>query len=280
MGTAHAGHDQCAHCYFQYVKPALQAERQEMKRRRAIKKGLVEPAWQAPPETATPTLSGRRLIRRAIDDLEIDHLVEGKTKQKAVEALADELIKSELPPPDIYRIEPFKAPEPEPEPELQKETETIAVTVYKTFRDLTAEERKDIADAYTAGLIISDVCKTWNITSYTLYQVTKHAGLPLRTGAGQLPAVWVPSAAPSSPPVPDQRLEWEKEEPMPQNTPAVSSPDVESAPANGVVSGLTEWLVTYTVTRTETTIVAAKDFNSAAASITDGDVISVAKKGH
>ena len=38
MGTAHAGHDQCAWCYFQYVKPAMQAERAEMKRRRAIKR--------------------------------------------------------------------------------------------------------------------------------------------------------------------------------------------------------------------------------------------------
>jgi hypothetical protein len=46
-----------------------------------------------------------------------------------------------------------------------------------------------------------------------------------------------------------------------------------------VVSGLTEWTVTYTVTRTESTIVQAKGFSEAAAAVAkDGiEVISVAK---
>ena len=69
---------------------------------------------------------------------------------------------------------------------------------------------------------------------------------------------------------------------MPQSTPPVSAPKVETASPNGVVSGLTEWLVTYTVTRTETTVVQAKGFAEAAAAagnLDPGiDVISVAKK--
>ena len=58
----------------------------------------------------------------------------------------------------------------------------------------------------------------------------------------------------------------------------VSPTPVEPTSANGRVSDLPEWVVTYTVTRTETTIVAAKDFNAAAAAVTNGEVISVAKK--
>lgn len=66
---------------------------------------------------------------------------------------------------------------------------------------------------------------------------------------------------------------------MPQNTSPASPPAVESAPPDGVVSGLTEWVVAYTVTRTETAIIHAKGFAEAAAAVPAGvDVISVAKK--
>ena len=68
---------------------------------------------------------------------------------------------------------------------------------------------------------------------------------------------------------------------MPQSTPVVSPPVVEKTSANGVVSDLPQWVVTYTITRTETQTVSAKSFNDAAAAVGNLDpgveVLSVAK---
>lgn len=259
MGTAHAGHDQCAHCFFTYIKPQIAAERLAVKGRRAAKRNQLSAATRSlisavdleePQMRTEPS----RAIRDAIYDIELDRLIENKTDDEALEAVSAELLKTDLKNlnvPVIIDAMPLK---------------------YKSFPDLSAEERQDICDAYAARITVGDISKTWNISTYTLYQVTKAAGLDLRSAPGRKSAVWVPTE-----PAPFTL----QEEEMPQSTPPVSSPTVEPASVNGMVSGLTEWVVTYEVTRTETTIVAAKGFSDAASAVSrehpDVNVLSVAK---
>src|SRR5262252_7290735 len=108
MGTAHAGHDQCAHCYFTYIKPQIAAERLEVKRRRALKRphGVLDGDPQQEGGTLgylnlekkgpTPPPRPGAAIRDAIYDLELDKLITGKTDEQALEAVSNELFKTTL----------------------------------------------------------------------------------------------------------------------------------------------------------------------------------------
>ena len=277
MGTAHAGHDQCAHCFFTYIKPQIAAERLAVKGRRAAKRNqlsaatrslisevdLREPQMKNGGVELPPPLRNSKAIRDAIYDIELDRLIENKTEEEALEAVTAELVKLDLKNLDVPVI--IDAVQPK----------------YKSFPDLSAEERQDICDAYAANITVGDISKTWNISTYTLYQVTKAAGLDLRSAPGRKSAVWVPAE-----PAP---FTLQEEPLLPQSTPPVSPVKVETPPPNGVVSPLPEWTVTYTVTRTttETVVVAAKDFNAAAhaaageAAVGDDgtvEVVSVSRK--
>jgi len=253
MGTAHAGHDQCAHCYFQYVKPAIQAERQAMKGRRALKRQRLSPANRAlisEVDLKEPLPRPSKAIRDAIFDVELDKLVAGKTDEEAFEAVTTELVKL-----DIKEMAPL--PRVTLPPKEEPAVPLLTRHAHKGSVDgndrLSEDQVAEVADAYTAGMVVMEICDAYNIVTTTLYAILRERGIPLRGGRVK----------------PSQKD---------QSTMPVSDAKVEPPPTNGVVSGLTEWVVTYTVTRTETTIVAAKDFNAAAASITDGEVISVAKK--
>ena len=275
MGTAHGGHDQCAWCYFQYIKPQLAAERKEVKRRRALKKGLAQtpsPETRAlidkldlEQQNAPP--QPNHAIRDAITDIEIDRMLEGKTEDQQIETLVMDMVRRNT--PDLP-IMPAMPPAP-PEPSVPVEEETTDVTkvapedrknrfTNRVRRDpLSDEEKRDITDAFAAGISVDEIRSTWRIGIYTIYQLVDAAGLPRRGRGGAQKG--------------DQSMAEQK---------AVSVLAVEQTPPNGAVSGLTEWVVTYTVTKTETTIVAAKGFSDAASSVSHTvpgcDVISVAKK--
>lgn len=253
MGTAHAGHDQCAHCYFQYIKPALQAERQDVKRRRELKRLHLSPAnralisavdLQEPQMVDHPEPPARisRAIRNAIDEIEIDHLIAGKTDVAAFEAVTTELVKL-----DMAKVTPPLIPP-------HKEAPIITRHAHAGGQDshLSVNQVAEVIDAYQDGMPVMAICEICNIATTTLYAILREARIPLRGRANLLPKG--------------------------QSTMPVSIVQSVPTPANGRAADLPEWVVTYTVTRTETTIVAAKSFNDAAATITEGDVISVSKK--
>jgi hypothetical protein len=272
MGTAHPGYQQCKHCWETYLKPVQRAERLDVKHRRALKRNQLSPATrslisavdlQEPQMRPDPPLRASRAIRDAIYDIELDRLIENKTEEEALEAVANELQKINL------RDVPVVMERPPDHPEQSKPLG------YRSFRDLTDLERQEISDAYAAAQPVTEIARAWNVSTYTLYQVTKAAGLDLRSAPGRKPTVWVPTE-PAVLIFHDERASE-----MPQSTPSVSNASVEPAPTNGVVSGLTEWVVTYEVTRTETVTVAAKGFSDAASAVSrehpDVNVLSVAK---
>jgi hypothetical protein len=267
MGTAHAGHDQCAHCYFQYIKPALQAERAEVKRRKELKRLHLSPSNRAlinEVDLKEPQIVERQSgwddalsVEEAVKSVALDHEINreidaGFDAGKTPEQVASEMILKAVLPRKLPR---YSAVVPAPKEEIP------VSDAPPNFRPpLTLEERQEVIDAYVAGETIAEIMRAYNIGTTRLYEALDDAGVP-RRGTNRGPN--------RTPP---------KEPAMPQSTTPVSDAKVEPAPTNGVVSGLTEWVVTYTVVRTETTIVAAKSFNDAAAAVTDGEVISVAKK--
>ena len=297
MGTAHAGHDQCAHCYFTYVKPAVQEERRAVKGRRALKRqqrhtpagsgvlgnqvqqeggtlGYLNLEPKGP--TPSPRPKANRIIREAIYDMELDQLIADKTPEQQLEAVTAELIKTDLKNLDVpVVVDRYVLPKPKEEPPVQNGMRHTHKGSQDGDDPLTAEQVQEIADAYTAGMVVMEICDAYNVVTTTLYNILREKGIPLR-GAIRRPP-------PPRRPIPLRRL------PMPQSTTPVSDAKVEPAPSNGVVSALPMWTVTYTVTRTvtETVTVAAKDFNAAAHAASgeaavgdDGvvDVLSVSRK--
>jgi hypothetical protein len=273
MGTAHAGHDQCAHCYFQFVKPVMQAERQAVKGRRAIKRAMRRGGGVLGNQAEQPggtlgylKLEHRDAIQNAITDIELDGLLDGKTGTQQLEAVTHALLKREFPVTTLPRTPmPKEEPQPEPEPHVGKRH------VHRGDSDklLTAAEVQEVMDAYRDGMFVNDICNACDIVTTTLYNIVREAGIPLRTHTQN-----EEQAARA-------RRRWAPQEvvKVSQSTTPVLNGKVAAPPPNGVVSGLTEWTVTYTVTRTESTIVQAKGFSEAAAAVAkDGiEVISVAK---
>jgi hypothetical protein len=278
MGTAHAGHDQCAHCYFQYIKPAIQAERQAMKGRRALKRQRLSPANRAlisevdlkEPLPKPLPLRASKAIRDAIYDVELDKLIAGKTEDEALETVTAELLKIDLANVPVRLPQPL--PKSQPEEVMTPEPEPLTRHVHAGGNGSHLSERQvnEVIDAYQDGMTVMAICEVLNIATTTLYAILREHDVPLR---GRPATQRWTNRTPANLTI---KLKGT------QSTMPVSEPKVEPAPINGVVSGLTEWLVTYTVTRTETTIVAAKSFNDAAQTVGNMDpqveVISVAKK--
>jgi hypothetical protein len=235
MGTAHAGHDQCAHCYFQYVKPALQAERKEMKRRRALKRGKL---------ASPPPITVRDAVTDVLIEQDIDRgLVSGKDPYDVAASLLQKTLLDNIP-----LILPKKDSPPMPVGRPPK-------------RILSDEERLEIGRLYEAGLTYDKIKEQTGANAQTVVETVRRLGLPLR-----------------NPRSIDRPVQQHVKETPPM--PSTSTP--ETPHPNGVIPPLQEWVVTYTVTRTETTIVAASGFTEAAAAVSnldpDVDVVSVAKK--
>jgi len=340
MGTAHAGHDQCARCYFDFVKPALQAERQAVKGRRALKRAarrggiLDNHAQQEGGTLAYLNLESRpnEAIHDAILDVEIHQQLDGKTPEQQFETVHQELFRlSErnmpltLPPgwaADNETADTHEESAAEPEqsaldgpPESERQEHVGMKHFHKGGANagdppptiLTEPEVQEVITAYRDGMFVNDICNVTNIVTTTLYNILREAGVPLRTHLQNADQVQRRQQRWSSPPprsprpyrpnyaaiaesarlfVEERNRELESQEDvMSQSTAPSSNGHVEAAPTNGVVSVLTEWLVTYTRTVTETTIVHAKDFQQAANAVhleDDGDyeVISVARVKH
>src|SRR5262252_5454335 len=268
MGTAHAGHDQCAHCYFKYVKPALQAERNDVKARRSLKRRLSAENRRLISEVdlKEPQLRVSDSIRNAIYEIELDRLIENKTEEEAHDAVVAELQKNvmhdfgltdPLPfPKRRSQPEPEEVPEPEPEPEPVSEPPVVLTRhVHAGGNDshLTEPQVAEVVAAYVDGMTVTAICSVLNIATTTLYAILRERGIALRGRAGH--SRWV-SRTPE---------EFKIKLTGAQSTMPVSPTPVEPTSANGRISDLPEWLVTYTVVRTETISVAARDFNSAAA---------------
>lgn len=253
-GLAHRGYDQCAHCQIQYIKPALRAERDEMKRRKAIRQyqlsaanralinevDLREPqirddglqTWVAPDEEPKP-LSVRKAVSHELIDQEINRGIDAAIDagKDPYQVAGDLLFKAAVGPPPIIR---FEKEEPIPtEAPAAKRRNPGDVT------PLTAETKQEIIDAYLAGMSVAEICHAYEVGTTRLYATLRAANVPLRGAQGG----------------------WSFKEsyvPTPHPTPAVSS-HVD----NGVVptvTKLTEWIVTYQVVRTETVTVHAKSF--------------------
>jgi hypothetical protein len=111
---------------------------------------------------------------------------------------------------------------------------------------LSEETTQEIVDAYASGVAsVDEICATYSINPPRLYAAIRKAGVPLRGMPRRLPVV-------------------EKKEPQVMPTPPVSAPPVEVPPPKGVVSGLTEWTVTFRALCEIKVKVDASDFNDAA----------------
>jgi transposase-like protein len=144
---------------------------------------------------------------------------------------------------------------------------------------ITPVQRKEIADAYAAGMSVTEICRAYEIGVGALYQTIDAFGLARRgRPGGSAHSTRRPREEPvthvvvtSSPPV------------VVTSSPPESPQLAAAASANGTNSDLPQWVVTYQVVRTETVTVAARDFSNAAAaainSIEEGaEVLSVARK--
>ena len=192
------------------------------------------------------------------------HEQDGVPFQEAVEVAAGEIILKV----DMHRYTniPIEIEGPMPEdfgrtaldgpPAEETTPEPLAMRPGRVSgkRALTDAQRQEIREAYVSGLEVEEICRAYDIGMSTLYRIAAQAGLSRRTRQAPILQEETVTASKTSP---------------------VVSP-------NGSSEGLTEWLVTYQVTRTETVVVAARDFNSAAQAVeTDGStstVISVARK--
>ena len=218
-------------------------------------------------EPAATPVSVRDAVLDVVVLQDIDRgVADGKTPY---DAAADLLLKNGIDSIPI-RVPRFTSP---PTPAASEEPTPIAMPeepITKGVRrgrnnagksPLTDEQRREIADAFAAGMSTTEIVRAYDIGTATLYAIVRKAGLPLRGRPGSKPAeVQMTNTAPYSP------------------------PEVLVAPVNGTGSGLTEWTVTYRVLRTETRTVAAKSFNDAAAAVESADhggesveVVSVAR---
>ena len=267
-GMAHAGHDQCAYCYFHYVKPALQAERLEVKGRRALKRQHLSPSNRALINDVD--LKEPQIRPLNVTDAISTVLLDQEWQQAAADGIdprwraGEKIMEVALAdvPVVIDRYEPPQKeeptmPEPEPGPPLPR-PKRRPVTPPPPRRKppvpllLTDEQRQEIIDAYVANMSTVEICAAYNINPPRLYDTLRKAGVPLR---GREPTKT-----------------------------ATQLPPIDHIPSlNGTTTAvLSEWTVTYTVRRTETKVMAAKSFNDAAFLVAEGvggdvEIIGVAK---
>jgi hypothetical protein len=293
-GVAHPGYDICARCLNDVVRVRRREEKAAVKSRRAMRamhnklskenRELIsevdlkepqmrpeEPTWLTPDSEPAPPA---RTVGQAIGQLEIDKKIAGiPSGPPKIEALMDIIIKDELKDvpvdlhprvPERYRRHMAKPPEeePVPEPVVQEPVKPPNGRRHRQSR-LTPDQVDEILEAFKSEISTTEIQQAYGIGAQTLYTLVRRAGLPLR---GQ-----------------NKRLPKEETVSEPVKTSPPASPDMAEEPTpNGAVSGLTEWVVTYEVLKTETVTVAAKTFNDAAAAAV-GDlgiinVVSVARK--
>lgn len=210
---AHAGHDQCAYCYFHYVKPALQAERLEVKGRRALKRQHLSPSNRALINEVD--LKEPQIRPLNVTDAISTVLLDQEWQQAAADGIdprwraGEKIMEVALAdvPVVIDRAEPPQketptVPEPEPGPLAgppQPRPKRRPVTPPPPRRKppvplpLTDEQRQEIVDAYIANMTTVEICAAYNINPPRLYDTLRKAGIPLRGREPTKPAAPLPS---------------------------------------------------------------------------------------
>jgi len=271
----------------------LRAEKEAVRKRKAERlsrsnRELISEVDLKEPQMADDT-GARWGVEDAVRDFVTDQRVEeairntsaGSEYEFIQEQLHQRMMRDSLNVPVVIDGPPPKyaaQPESPSEPNLEEEPEThelidalehvgapiiqpeveAAYTARRPGRGgkvaITSQQRAEIAESYSQGMEVDEICRAYDIGTGTLYRIVSEAGVSRRRAQAPYPALVL------------------EEEPVP-TTDKTSEPVLPE----GVVTGLTEWIVTYTVTRTETVAVFAKDFNSAAAAVSEGEVVSVAR---
>jgi hypothetical protein len=270
-GVSHPGFDICSRCLNDVIRPRQREEREAVRQRKIARlsrenrilineTSLKEPqmATQETPATWWTTSdppSPPPSIESIITDLDIERRVADVPNglpqlQAKLEVLAKDNLKEDLKKdPGIISVPP---PPPAEEPARPPGRRRLR----------TPETEAEIIEMFKSGISTTEIQEAYGIGPQTLYTLVKRAGVPLRGTHGPRPKY------PKEPAVP---------EPVKTSPPVSDAPSVPTSP-NGTVTDLAEWVVTYEVVRTETVTVAARSFNDAAASVTDGNVVSVARK--
>lgn len=285
-GVAHPGFDICSRCLIDVVRPRMRAEKAAVRMRKAQRLSKENRALISEVDLKEPQMAPMS-VTEAVWDVVIDKRVDAEIDQALErnplitetqflgEQLHQRLMRDGTNVPVVVtryarQPEPPAEPTKEPDPEEEPETHELisALDHVDQVQDaytgpmrpgrgghkpaITLEQRQEMVDAYLAGEEVDEICRAYDVGTGTLYRYISQAGVSRRRPAALIP----------------------EEEPMEAKTSAPASPD-------GAAAGLTEWLVTYTVTRTETAVIMARDFNAAAAAVAtepDIDVISVARK--
>jgi hypothetical protein len=277
MGTAHAGHDQCAHCFFQYVKPALQAERLAVKRRRAIKKQQLSGANRA--LISEVDLKEPQMRDQVADAVTAELPVRWipPVVREQVVAIAQTLAEAEEDMGPGFAAElgadmrdlvktgvlnslvvPVDLPKP-----LEKEggpTPWIPTPGGATGRrgkpPITDDIRLEIAHAYEAGEPVLTIARRHDVARGTVLNIAKELGVNRHSPATE--SVAPPEEVPEVPIKTRTTIEVPHDTPLPVTQPrAVIT-------ANGIAGAVGTWKVTFTVTRTETIEIKADSLTSAA----------------
>lgn len=255
----------------------MRAEKEAMRQRKA-KRNELFPETRAhinrvdldePQMVKRVPMTIQQAIRDVAFDTRINTLVDTAIEEgiEPVQVLQDLALKTDL---ERYTNVPLKIdgpppeqpePQPEAEPRLNPYIGKVAPRVRRGRGGkppITPQQRQEIADAYLAGMPVDEISSAWDIGIGALYQTLDAFGIARRERH------------------PKRGKPLTPEEPF-MSEPITSSPPVSP---NGAVPGLSEWVVTYQVVRTETTVVAAKSFNDAAQAVeADGvTVTSVARK--
>ena len=114
---------------------------------------------------------------------------------------------------------------PVEEPPVQEPVKATNGRKHRPSR-LTPEQVDEILEAFKSDISTTEIQHAYGIGAQTLYTLVRRAGLPLRGQSKRLPK------------------EETVSEPV-KTSPPASPVQVEPASPNGVVSGLTEWVVTY-----------------------------------
>ena len=270
-GITHPGFDQCHKCLQDVIRPRMREEKEAMRRRKAKRLSeanralisevdLKEP--QMRPEPVADPLTLSEAISGALIDKQLESVGQDGRLDKLTGMLTQKFIGNDLPlvrhPERAAQTAP---PEEEPEPVATAPAPPEAPTNGRRHRQsrLSADQVDEILEAFKSDISTTEIQAAYGIGAQTLYTLVRRAGLPLRGQSRRLPPEETPVVKTSEPASPAQ---------------------VETESPNGLVPGLTEWVVTYEVVKTETVTVAAKSFNDAALAVEARGitVTSVARK--
>lgn len=300
-GVAHPGFDVCARCLNDVIRPRMRAEREAVRKRKAARlskenRALITEVDLKEPQMAPMSVADA--VWDAVIDKRVDAEIDGALarnpliteQQFLAEQLHQRIMRDSTAIP--VRVEVF-VPQPEPieEPPIESDPEEVeetheliealeSVEVQAAFTGpmrpgrgshkpaITLEQRQEMIDAYIAGEEVDEICRAYDVGTGTLYRYIRQAGVPPRRNYPKYIADFEGAAL--------------EEEPMEAKTSTpVSSEPLATPTPNGAVDGLSEWVVTYEVRKTETAIIVARDFNAAAAAVASEpgiEVVSVARK--